>query len=131
MYLNDPNPVPLSSNGIAWKSDKETKFKNPADLTEFDKFAKPKDWIKPISAFDNQMKNEDFIVWMRVAAFPTFRKLYRKLDRNSVINKNFKEGLKIGEYTLKIAYSKYEKFTLNLDIFYIFFLFFSVMFNVL
>ena len=23
-------------------------------------------------------KNEDFIVWMRTAAFPTFRKLYRK-----------------------------------------------------
>jgi hypothetical protein len=25
-------------------------------------------------------QNEDFIVWMRTAAFPTFRKLYRKMD---------------------------------------------------
>ena len=106
MYLNDPNPVPLSDNGIAWNSDKETKFKNPSDLSEFDNFAKPKDWIKPISALENQMKNEDFIVWMRVAAFPTFRKLYRKLDRKSAKNTKFQEGLKIGEYTLKVAYSK-------------------------
>jgi hypothetical protein len=25
--------------------------------------------------------NQDFIVWMRTAALPTFRKLYRKLDQ--------------------------------------------------
>lgn len=107
-YLNDlDNAVPFSGQGISWKSDRETKFQNPSGgISEFDNFAKPKDWIKPISALDNQMKNEDFIVWMRVAAFPTFRKLYRKLDRNSAINTNFREGLKLGEYTLKIGYSE-------------------------
>lgn len=105
--MNDPEPVPLSSKGIAWKSDEETKFKNPDDLNEFNNFAKPKDWIKPISEYDGKMKNEDFIVWMRVAAFPTFRKLYRKLDRKSAKNTKFQEGLKIGQYTLEIGYSKY------------------------
>jgi len=28
-------------------------------------------------------KNEDFIVWMRTAAFPTFRKLYRKVTNDA------------------------------------------------
>ena len=27
-------------------------------------------------------KNEDFIVWMRTAAFPTFRKLYRRVEQD-------------------------------------------------
>jgi len=97
--------VPLTSTGISWKSDRETKFKNPSPISKLDTFAKPKDWNIPISALDNQMVNEDFIVWMRVAAFPTFRKLYRKLDTSSQVNKNYQDGLIIGEYTLKIDYN--------------------------
>ena len=45
---------------------------------------------------NNGLLNEDLIVWMRTAAFPNFRKLYRKIDTD----------LEAGDYTLKITYSK-------------------------
>ena len=110
---NPSNPVPFDDNGISWKSDRETKFKNPSDPSLFNKYAKPKDWQKPISDFENKMQNEDFIVWMRVAAFPTFRKLYRKLDRESTINGYYKDGMKSGAYTLEIGYSMLFYLVLN------------------
>ena len=97
--------MPLTKDGITWKSDRETKFKNPSPISKLDNFAKPKDWNHNITVLPNQLVNEDFIVWMRVAAFPTFRKLYRKLERTSQKNKNYQDGLIIGEYTLKINYS--------------------------
>ena len=64
--------------------------------------AKPKDWIKNLWELDtnetnNGLLNEDLIVWMRTAAFPNFRKLYRRIEQD----------LTEGKYTLKINYSKY------------------------
>lgn len=50
------------------------------------------------------LQNEDLIVWMRTAALPTFRKLYRKVKHDEV---GFGEGLVKGLYTLKVEYSKY------------------------
>lgn len=103
--------VPLSYKNIAWKSDREVKFKNPPgdDLREaFKGYAKPPYWTKPVYELDtknkenNGFQNQDFIVWMRVAAFPTFRKLYRKLDRSI---SGFKDGLAKGEYKLSIDYN--------------------------
>jgi len=55
------------------------------------------------STNNNGYENEDFIVWMRTAAMPTFRKLYRKL--NSTNSTTFLNGLPIGNYTLTINYS--------------------------
>jgi hypothetical protein len=54
---------------------------------------------------NNGYKNEDFIVWMRTAAMPTFRKLYRKLDRSSA--GSFQNGLPKGSYMLTVVYSKF------------------------
>lgn len=67
--------------------------------------AKPLNWMKPVYELDpldpenNGFINEDFIVWMRTAALPTFRKLYR------IIHKKPGTTLPSGLYTLKITYS--------------------------
>jgi len=102
--------VPLLKTGIAWSSDKSTKFKNPpGDLKEaFRNFAKPVNWQKnvyeldPEDANNNGFQNEDLIVWMRTAALPNFRKLYRRVNHDI---EGFREGLPAGNYTLFVNYS--------------------------
>ncbi|XP_028130230.2 cell cycle control protein 50A isoform X3 [Diabrotica virgifera virgifera] len=104
-------PVPLLRTGIAWDSDKKIKFKNPpgANLEEaFKGYAKPIDWkvdiwnLDPDNIENNGFQNEDFIVWMRTAALPTFRKLYRRVDHSQ---SDFSSGLSNGTYILKIVYN--------------------------
>lgn len=99
---------------IAWKSDRDAKFKNPAIPTNgtlkdaFNGFAKPLYWMKNIWELDTQnpenngFLNQDFIVWMRVSAFPTFRKLYRKHEKTAGV---FKLGMPDGSYRLDIDYN--------------------------
>ncbi|EGG23050.1 hypothetical protein DFA_05180 [Cavenderia fasciculata] len=65
--------VPLQKEGIAWSSDKEKKFKNPPPDTV---------GVRIIPDFED----EDFIVWMRTAGLPDFKKLYR------IINTDVKKG---------------------------------------
>ena len=64
-----------NSNGIAWSSDVEYKFKyvNISGRTD----------VTNIGYFGNilpDVNNEEFIVWMRTAGLPTFRKLNRKIQ---------------------------------------------------
>ena len=72
--------------------------------------AKPRDWhvnlweLDPENEENNGLQNEDLIVWMRTAAFPNFRKLYRRINHTDI----FAEGLKKGNYTLTIDYSKFK-----------------------
>ena len=49
----------------------------------------------------NGFINEDFIVWMRTAALPTFRKLYRLIERKNDLHPT----LPAGRYYLNITYS--------------------------
>ncbi|XP_005188293.1 cell cycle control protein 50A [Musca domestica] len=101
--------VQLLNTGIAWPSDKQVKFRNPQGSLEaaLEKFAKPKFWSKPLWKLDpenpdnNGFQNEDLIVWMRTAALPSFRKLYRRIDHSKP---NFENGLKSGPYKLIIDY---------------------------
>ncbi|KAM9704523.1 cell cycle control protein 50A-like, partial [Menidia menidia] len=93
LFYLDPNgsrvPVPLSSSGISWWTDKHVKFRNPAgpNLTAaFQGTSPPLNWPRPVSDLDPDPENsgflnEDFIVWMRTAALPTFRKLHRVIQR--------------------------------------------------
>ena len=57
----------VNDNNIAWKADKELKYKNvdPA-----------KQWIN--------MEDEHFIVWMRPAGLPNFRKLWGRIDQQDL-----------------------------------------------
>jgi len=78
--------VPLQKEGIAWDSDIDHKFKNPN---------RGANGVRVIDDF----QDEDFIVWMRTAGLPTFKKLYRiiKTDLDSatytvVINNYYPTG---------------------------------------
>lgn len=108
------NDVPLRRKGIAWPSDKKTKFNNPvipAGKTlkdAFRGFAKPRNWTKNIYELDtdldnNGFLNEDLIVWMRTAALPNFRKLYRIINNEE---EHYKLGLPKGDYVLRVDYCK-------------------------
>ncbi|XP_007536821.1 cell cycle control protein 50C-like isoform X2 [Erinaceus europaeus] len=102
--------VPMLNQGIAWWTDKYVKFQNPSfnDLpSAFEGTVKPPSWSQPAYELDadtpenNGFTNDAFIVWMRTAAFPTFKKLYRRLHRTQ----HFTEGLPAGSYSLHITYN--------------------------
>lgn len=130
--------VPTLNTGIAWESDKEIKFRNPPNLKEGKNImhydvkrilkciylialqgtSRPIAWRKELWELDindtnnNGLQNEDLIVWMRTAALPSFRKLYRRVDHS---NSRFKNGLISGNYHLDIVYSEYLIKTLKFD----------------
>jgi len=63
----DESPIPLKKDGIAWPSDRDKKFRNPPPNTK---------GIRVIP----DIEDEDFIVWMRTAGLPDFKKLYRIIE---------------------------------------------------
>eukprot|EP00300_Choanocystis_sp_HF-7_P021840 c20946_g1_i1.p1 GENE.c20946_g1_i1~~c20946_g1_i1.p1 ORF type:complete len:326 (-),score=69.69 c20946_g1_i1:123-1100(-) len=70
-----------TNKGIAWKSDLEKKFKNIEGFTV------------PNVVQHKNVEDEEFIVWMRTAGLPTFKKLHRILN----------SGLEQGTYTIRIG----------------------------
>lgn len=65
---------------------------------------KPPNWSKnpcEVGGFENV----DFIVWMRTAALPYFKKLWRIVDRTT--NPLFSNGLPQGTYILTVENSKH------------------------
>ncbi|XP_028157670.1 cell cycle control protein 50A [Ostrinia nubilalis] len=102
--------VPVLRTGIAWDSDKHIKFKNPpGDLqVAFENYTKPTNWrvnvweLDPKNPDNNGFQNEDLIVWMRTAALPTFRKLYRRVDHSQ---EGYLGGLDKGAYMLIVEYN--------------------------
>ncbi|KAI3364626.1 hypothetical protein L3Q82_011406, partial [Scortum barcoo] len=115
LFYHDPNgtkvQIPLSSTGIAWWTDKHVKFRNPQpsnpNLTAvFQGTTKPVNWRRPVYELDtdpenNGFINEDFIVWMRTAALPTFRKLYRIINKKD----SMVPTLPRGNYSLEVVYN--------------------------
>ncbi|XP_067900757.1 cell cycle control protein 50A-like isoform X2 [Heterodontus francisci] len=103
--------IPLIKKGIAWWTDKNVKFRNPtgdSNLSSiFKGTAKPVNWPKPVYELDptdkdnNGFINEDFIVWMRTAALPTFRKLYRLIETKDSLTPTLQQG----SYILQVTYN--------------------------
>eukprot|EP00079_Xenopus_tropicalis_P035540 XP_017949311.1 PREDICTED: cell cycle control protein 50A isoform X1 [Xenopus tropicalis] len=104
--------IPLVKKGIAWWTDKNVKFKNPTGNASnleavFAGTTKPINWKKPVYELDpsepdnNGFINEDFIVWMRTAALPTFRKLYRLIEKTDATYPT----LAPGNYSLVVEYN--------------------------
>ncbi|VIO86705.1 Uncharacterized protein BM_BM14002 [Brugia malayi] len=110
LFRNDNNEsVPWTYKGVVWPVDKNRKYRNPPgkDLKQaFANTVKPPNWRKAIYELDpdhsdnNGFLNTDFIVWMRTAALPDFRKLHRILVRSK--NSIYKNGLPAGTYKLMI-----------------------------
>lgn len=106
----DQSVVPWTYKGVAWPVDKVRKFKNPPGVSLKEAFAdtvKPPNWGKAVWELsdepdNNGFLNTDFIMWMRTAALPNFRKLYRILVRNDPKNPLYASGLPVGNYTLEI-----------------------------
>ncbi|XP_066493684.1 cell cycle control protein 50B [Tiliqua scincoides] len=105
-------PVPLDTRGISWWTDTNLKFRNPEPINgslarAFAGTAKPPGWPLPAYALDpgdpnnTGFVNERFVVWMRTAALPTFRKLYARITPRG----NSSVGLPRGNYSLSIAYN--------------------------
>eukprot|EP00123_Amoebidium_parasiticum_P015915 comp23203_c0_seq1/m.37695 comp23203_c0_seq1/g.37695 ORF comp23203_c0_seq1/g.37695 comp23203_c0_seq1/m.37695 type:complete len:340 (-) comp23203_c0_seq1:664-1683(-) len=91
------NTVVVSADNIAWKYDAQYKYKNPAT---WDNTIAPAFWNHTVTAFPDKAAgegytNQDLMVWMRPAALPNFRKLYRVIPG----------GLPKGTYTLNVAYN--------------------------
>ncbi|NXI59668.1 CC50C protein, partial [Chloroceryle aenea] len=102
--------VPLLKTGNSWWTDKNVKFRNPKSYNLSSAFAgtaRPPYWQKPVYLLDGEDDrnsgyiNDDFIVWMRVSAFATFRNLYRRVRRI----RQFTDGLPAGNYTFHISYN--------------------------
>jgi len=88
LYNSNSTAVVTRKDGIAWTSDKNKKFKNPPLNAP---------GIRTIPDF----QDEDFIVWMRTAGLPDFKKLYRIIDVD----------LEAGNYTVKVnSYYPVESF---------------------
>ncbi|XP_006009004.1 transmembrane protein 30C [Latimeria chalumnae] len=104
-------PVPLLRTGLAWWTDKHIKFQNPEPQDNlsaaFAGTARPPYWQREVYALDdtnesnNGFLNDEFIVWMRAAALPNFKKLYGRLSSIQ----EFTDGLPAGNYTLTISYN--------------------------
>lgn len=118
--------VPVSNTGIAWPSDKHIKFNNPPNwiqtLKNTSNFARPIAWSKNLWELDpenednNGLQNEDLIVWMRTAALPSFRKLYRRVDYSK--SARFDNKLPRGRYFLEIDYRELKSEICNIFICY-------------
>ncbi|CAJ0931272.1 unnamed protein product, partial [Mesorhabditis belari] len=98
--------VTMTTDGVIWEVDEQRKFKNPSsdwkdgDCTPFQNYTKPPNWPVPICQMHGGMQNVDFIVWMRTAALPSFRKLHRILQPDGL--GHFTNGLPKGSYRLQV-----------------------------
>ncbi|XP_076155883.1 cell cycle control protein 50B [Alosa pseudoharengus] len=103
--------VPFDGKGIAWWTDYNLKYKNPSKVNgslanAFIGTVQPLNWPRPVYELDtsdpsnNGFLNQDFLVWMRRAALPDFRKLYRRITEG-----DYADGLPSGNYSLEINYN--------------------------
>ncbi|XP_016382453.1 cell cycle control protein 50B-like [Sinocyclocheilus rhinocerous] len=103
--------VPLDGKGISWWTDYNIKYRNPLSVngsfaSAFDGTVKPINWPKAAYELDltdpnnNGFLNQDFLVWMRRAALPQFRKLFRRITEG-----DYAAGLPAGNYSLTVHYN--------------------------
>ncbi|RWS08890.1 Cell cycle control protein 50A-like protein [Dinothrombium tinctorium] len=98
---NQSVEVKLSDEGISWPTDRYIKFRNPEDPDLWARFTRPPLWKEHMVNMKDRMRNEHFIVWMRTAALPNFKKLWASVNHSDI----FLDGLPKGAYRLEITYA--------------------------
>ncbi|CAI5449648.1 unnamed protein product [Caenorhabditis angaria] len=108
--------VAWTTRGVLGATEMKRKFRNPPRTGNqtlcdvFNNTMPPPSWRVPIcqlglNSSDADVglgfENIDFMVWMKIAALPRFRKLYRVLNRQVDM---FSDGLPAGNYNLVINY---------------------------
>ena len=97
------NSVQVDQGNIAWLTDRDVRFRNPppdqnpyntSDIVTNNTILPP-NWPRLI---DHGVRNQSFIVWFRVAAFPNFRKLFGRVPLTN-------GRLPAGNYTVRVLYS--------------------------
>lgn len=78
--------IPINETGIAWEADIKLKYARPTDPNNLD----PNYW-QTVQWTD--VMNEHFMVWMRPAGLPNFRKLWGRIN----------EDLPAGQYVMQVT----------------------------
>lgn len=99
--------ISVIATGIAWGTDRSVKFRNPTGDNPWEGTIRPRNWTVAVQDLSSDPDNtgyvnEDLIVWMRTAALPNFRKLYRRVNHSVA---GYENGLPAGNYTLLIDYN--------------------------
>eukprot|EP00996_Jenningsia_fusiforme_P001239 NODE_2132_length_1284_cov_92.839676_g1940_i0.p1 GENE.NODE_2132_length_1284_cov_92.839676_g1940_i0~~NODE_2132_length_1284_cov_92.839676_g1940_i0.p1 ORF type:complete len:397 (+),score=50.48 NODE_2132_length_1284_cov_92.839676_g1940_i0:68-1192(+) len=79
----DKDSKECTKKGIAWSSDVDKKFKAPASAYRSSSEGQPSYYFGEDGHVIPLQTDEDFMVWMRTASLPTFRKLYRRFESRS------------------------------------------------
>lgn len=93
-------PYNMTNKGIAWDSDKELIKKTEYELGAV---APPPNWQNRYNysqAIPNLHQDEEFMVWMRTAALPTFSKLSRRNDNQSMASGRYQLDISDRELTV-------------------------------
>ncbi|OAF66766.1 Cell cycle control protein 50A [Intoshia linei] len=107
--------VIINEEGISWETDRMYKFNNPTNYN-ISQMTKPTNWHKDITEFDNHLgyKSEKLIVWMRLSAYPNFRKAYGRIEKdleagiyNISINYNYPVDVFNGEKSIILSTTSY------------------------
>lgn len=76
-HINDS--IPINTTSVAYEGESSSaKYEYPENDIEI---SKKTQWI--------DIKDQAFQVWMKIAGFPTFRKLYGKIEEPLASNKKF------------------------------------------
>lgn len=108
--LNDTNKINIKRNQIAWSTDKIVRFENIDVQAQRKSGLISDEYLKKFTFYkiDDQgqqqwhnksldditwediqwkdMTNEDFIIWMRTAGLPDFRKIWGKIDKADLVS---------------------------------------------
>lgn len=114
-YFNDTfdlvtSGIDMLETDISWESDREFKFKALPDATKaanMDEYQ----FINQTYPDVEDVTNEHFIVWMRTAALPNFRKLYGRIEQD--IPKSTQLSFRVGRNFVVSTFDGKKKLVLS------------------